>query len=226
MGSGGKKGTGGEEPAPSSRVRSTPRCTRSVLMTAVLLFVVAFGQLAFLYWWSSHYSNRQTQLLLSRQQGRGSSLRLAVGIVGQLSRFSFETFAANVLAPNIEAGNKTRVDVFAFLPNGGFDCRSGWNTEMFPNQVRKPDGTLAFKRNSVDWKTIERDFRALVEGAGGNLMGFETPPQVPVPPIQGPGRMTGPAAQLPGQNCAVAQQFWNRYQLHRMLQVNLRTSIN
>lgn len=135
---------------------------------------------------------------LSRAAGTGG-LRLAVGIVGRLSRFSFETFADNVVAPN----NSSTLDVFAYLPNGGVDCKSHWG------------GTPT--ASSVDWPTIERDFGALVEGAGGRLMGFETPPQVPVAAIVGDGRLTGPVMQLPGVRCAVAQQYWNRYQLHRMV---------
>jgi hypothetical protein len=124
--------------------------------------------------------------------------------VGRLPRFSFETFAENVVAPNnlALASGETTLDVFAYLTNGGFDCKSQW-------------GPMA--SNSVDWPTIERDFGALVAGAGGRLRGFETKPQVKISEIVGEGRLSGKVFQDPGQRCAVAQQYWNRYQLHRML---------
>jgi len=149
---------------------------------------------------------RHSLLPLLHQAGtaRTGGLRLAVGIVGRLPRFSFETFAENVVAPNnlSLAFGETSLDVFAYLTNGGFDCKSQW-------------GPMA--SNSVDWPTIERDFGALVAGAGGRLRGFETKPQVKISEIVGKGRLSGHVFQDPGQRCAVAQQYWNRYQLHRML---------
>ncbi|KAJ1467203.1 hypothetical protein T484DRAFT_3631779 [Baffinella frigidus] len=125
-------------------------------------------------------------------------LRLAVGIVGRLSRFSFETFADNVVAPN----NSSTLDVFAYLTNGGFDCKyyKDWTNATI-----------------VDWPTIERDFGAIVEGAGARLMSFETKPQTAIAAIVGDGRLHSPELQKPGMPCAVAQRDWNWYQLHRML---------
>jgi hypothetical protein len=101
--------------------------------------------------------------------------------MGRLPNFSFESFAENVIAPNIAPHNSTSVDVFAYLTNGGFDCKSQWST---------------MASNTVDWPTIERDFGALVEGAGGRLRGFETKPQTPISEIVSDGRLSGAAPKL------------------------------
>ena len=122
---------------------------------------------------------------------RGSRrFRLAVGIAGQLSRFSFETFAANVVAPNVD--DASRVDVFAYLSNGGVDCKS---------ESAKMRGTA----RSVYWPTIERDFGALVEGAGGHMMGFEVRAQLPITAIEGKHKLFAPSNSAPGQQCNAAQ---------------------